>query len=224
MRILTLVLVMLFANPSFASSFKSKLHYQTKSDHIRPLISYKKARQHLFGYLHFYNGIIVDTYCQEVFDKFDGVGKNKIPDHRKLNAEHTHPRSQFNPNFNYNVQLSDLHNLFPTKSQANFARSNYEFSDLPVGELSYCPISKLDNKLFEVPDDHKGNVARAKFYMSIRYQVPIGDREERTLRDWHIIDPVDEEEVLRNNRIKNIQGNSNPFILEPKLVDYIQNF
>lgn len=223
MKAIFLILAMLCSNVAVAS-LKSKLHKEVKQDHIRPLVSYKKARQYLFGYLHYYNGIIVDVYCQEVFDKFDGVGKMKIPDSRKLNAEHTHPRSKFNPNFNFNVQLSDLHNLFPTKSQANFARSNYEFSYVSGPGLSYCPISKLGRKLFEVPDDHKGNVARAKFYMSIRYQVPIDEREERTLREWHIIDPVDDDEIRRNYRIKDIQGNSNPFILEPKLVDYIQNF
>lgn len=223
MKSFLLILAVLFSFPSFAS-LKSKLHNQVKQDHIRPLISYKKARQHLFGYLHYYNGIIVDVYCQEVFDRFDGVGKGKIPDSNKLNAEHTHPRSKFNPNFNFNIQLSDLHNLFPTKSKANFARSNYEFSDVSGSGLSYCPISKLGRKLFEVPDDHKGNVARAKFYMSIRYRVSLGDREEQTLREWHIIDPVDDDELRRNYRIKDIQGNSNPFILEPKLVDYIQNF
>lgn len=77
---------------------------------------------------------------------------------------------------------------------------------------------------FEPPQQHKGNVARALFYFSIRYQMPIDDNQESYLRSWHNEDPIDQNEIDRNDKIKSFQNISNPFIEKPDLVDLIQNF
>lgn len=219
-----LISFLLLFSLACSASYKETLHRQMRQNHSNPLTDYRQSRTFLFGYLHLWRGTVTDVYCNESFNKADGVGKGKIPNPNKVNAEHTHPRSKFNRNFSFNIQLADLHNLFPAKSRANSARSNYEFADVNGPALFYCIHSKLGNRQFEVPDWHKGNVARAKFYMSVRYKIPISKNEERTLRRWHIIDPVDEFELWRNYQIQDIQGNSNPFILEPKLVNYIQDF
>jgi len=42
-----------------------------------------------------------------------------------------------------------------------------------------------------------------------------------TLIAWHWADPVDSFELNRNNVIHTMQGNRNPFIDHPELVDYI---
>ena len=52
----------------------------------------------------------------------------------------------------------------------------------------------------------------------------INDREEAILRQWHKEDPVDDLERTRNNRVEGYQGNRNPFIDRPELVDRISNF
>ncbi len=77
---------------------------------------------------------------------------------------------------------------------------------------------------FEPPLEHKGNVARALFYMSLRYEIPMNDTEETYLRAWHEQDPVDENEIKRNELILEIQGNRNPFIDFPDFVERIDNF
>ena len=38
---------------------------------------------------------------------------------------------------------------------------------------------------------------------------------------WHRQDPVSEKEVVRNAKVADLQGNVNPFVVEPNLVEYI---
>ena len=44
------------------------------------------------------------------------------------------------------------------------------------------------------------------------------------LKQWNIIDPVDEEELKRNDMVEKLQGNRNPFVDDSQLVDLISNF
>ncbi|PKK86896.1 MAG: hypothetical protein CVV63_03100, partial [Tenericutes bacterium HGW-Tenericutes-8] len=82
----------------------------------------------------------------------------------------------------------------------------------------------------------RGDIARILFYMDIRYdnlklvylsgsQTPakyqMGDLA--TLLAWHVMDPVDDFEMNRNNVIYGYQNNRNPFIDHPELVSYIYN-
>jgi endonuclease I len=41
---------------------------------------------------------------------------------------------------------------------------------------------------------------------------------------WHESDPVDQEELERNQMVFEIQGNRNPFIDQPNLVSQISDF
>jgi hypothetical protein len=79
----------------------------------------------------------------------------------------------------------------------------------------------------------KGDVARAVFYMAVRYNVlnvvngnppdntlhQLGDLV--TLLTWNQTDPSDDFEMNRNNYIYTWQHNRNPFIDLPQLADYI---
>jgi hypothetical protein len=79
----------------------------------------------------------------------------------------------------------------------------------------------------------RGDVARAIFFMAIRYNTlnvvngdpassptgQIGDLT--TLLSWNTLDPADDFEMNRNNVIYNWQMNRNPFIDYPALVNYV---
>jgi endonuclease I len=74
------------------------------------------------------------------------------------------------------------------------------------------------------PAAHRGNVARAMFYFSIRYNHKLDSAQESALKQWHKADPVDACEKKRNEGICKLQGNRNPFIDRPDFVDKISDF
>lgn len=223
---LLLISCFLFCCSNLFSSVKSDLSIKFKKEHIVQNLTYTEARTFLFGFLDLKdNGTLIDVYCNEEYDKGDGVGKMRIPDPNKVNCEHTWPQSKFSKNFNGETQKTDLHHLFATNSKANSLRGNYPFSELgDSNSISWCPDSKYKSNLFSPPDEHKGNVARALFYFSLRYDMPIDSNQEKILREWHKLDEVDEDERIRNAKIKKIQGNSNYFIEQPDSVDKIEDF
>jgi endonuclease I len=67
-------------------------------------------------------------------------------------------------------------------------------------------------------------VARAIFYFAARYKMKVGGAEEATLRKWNHEDPVDAEEAARNDMIEDVQGNRNPFVDYPELIDQVKVF
>jgi len=77
---------------------------------------------------------------------------------------------------------------------------------------------------FEVRAEKRGNVARAKFYFAVRYNLQIPAAEEATLRAWHAEDPVDDSEVKRNDAVETLQKNRNPFVDHPEFVARIRDF
>jgi len=93
-------------------------------------------------------------------------------------------------------------------------------------------------KCFEPPDLYKGDFARSYFYLSTIYMgrwtccettatnlTNIDSWMEQQLRIWHVMDPVDSYEQARNDNIcSEWQGNRNPFIDYPELVDQISDF
>ena len=125
----------------------------------------------------------------------------------------------------------DLVRMKVTKNSRGWAGKQVERvpADATAAPQSHC---------FEPPDEVKGDLARAYFYMSVRYmhqfqccqnnavagariQAPL----EAVLRRWHHQDPVDAREQERARCIAHDwQGNVNPFILFPQLVDHIEDF
>ncbi len=198
-------------------------------------LGYKKARKILFGALHLkkdnHGYYVEDVYCKKTFT--NRVGPGRIPPHDGINCEHTWPQSRFTERYPREMQKSDLHHLFPTDSVANSTRGNHPFgmvNGLDAG--SDCASSQVGPTIaraghgtfFEPPRDHRGNVARALFYFAVRYDKKIDPIQEQFLRKWHEEDPVDAEEMRRNNLIEKFQGNRNPFIDLPKLTDKISDF
>ncbi|MBC7371736.1 MAG: endonuclease [Bdellovibrionaceae bacterium] len=208
--------------------------------YVHTPIGYKNAR--LFLLANFYllktpNGYGVhDVYCDhdigpEDFPRGSGAGPNVLPDNRVINVEHTWPQSRFTGRYDTETQKSDLHHLFPTNSKTNSIRGNNKFGEVArdMQKLA-CPNVRSgvaaggNSEIFEPPQEHKGNVARALFYFSTRYDLPIDPNEEAFLRKWNEEDPVDEEEARRNEEIFKVQFDRNPFIDYPDLADKISNF
>ncbi len=197
------------------------------------VLSYKEARRVLFGDLYLKTQgksyTVTDTYCEEQFDQTVGVGPDRIPNHNVINCEHTWPQSRFNSRYSRSAQKSDLHHLFPVKSVANSTRGNIPFGEVNGESVRDCDASfRGDDTIgnyesFEPPKYHKGNVARALFYFATRYNIDIDKSEEKHLRAWHRLDPVDSAERERNEKIFLIQGNRNPFIDDESLIDRIDN-
>lgn len=206
----------------------------TSACYSHQLLDYQEARRNLFGKLHLQqnsNGYYIeDVYCETKFYPNIDVGPNRIPDHRYLNCEHTWPQSKFG-GLEAEYKKSDLHHLFPSDSELNAMRGHLRFGEveISVGTPLKCRQNQRgeidgERDFFEPADEHKGNIARAMFYFSIRYRMPISKTEEYYLRKWHQEDPIDEFEQKRNEEIYKIQFTRNPFIDFPVLVDLIENF
>jgi hypothetical protein len=202
-------------------------------------LGYNTARRILFGEIHLRKTsqgyAVFDVYCEtlKTRDDFrhDPPGPDQIPDPNVLNAEHTWPQSHFSAKFNKALQKSDLHILYPVASGANSSRGNLDFSNVVTPVDGPCPKAKRGygadgsgQTYFEPPDAHKGNVARAIFYFSIRYKMPVPLEEETSLKAWNRLDPVDDFERGRNEAIADKQHDRNPFIDYPELVDRISDF
>ncbi|MEN0059240.1 MAG: endonuclease [Bdellovibrio sp.] len=203
-------------------------------------IGYGSARVFLMGNYYLVKDAsgeyaIRDVYCDKNKTRSDfrghGPAPGTIPDNNVVNVEHTWPQSRFTHRHSDETQKSDLHHLFPTDSQLNSIRGNNMFGEVTQDLMDLkCPASRYgigsagSEDIFEPPQNHKGNVARALFYFSTRYDLNIDPREETVLRKWHREDPVDEDEMKRNEEIFKVQGNRNPFIDFPELVDKVADF
>jgi endonuclease I len=169
--------------------------------------------------------VISDVYC----DRSLPLSRNGS--NSPVNVEHTWPQSHFTRAYPEEMQKSDLHHLFPTDSYVNMIRGNHIFGEVDTDEQHLdCKGPRFglgtggSQEVFEPPQNHKGNVARALFYFATRYELKIGKDEEVILRKWNLEDPVDEQEMDRNNEIFKLQNNRNPFIDFPELVDRISDF
>jgi len=199
-------------------SLIAKLHDLIDNQHS---YSYTEARQLMFSDIDNKNGYVEGVYTG-VKIKTSG-----IPDGTVMNCEHTWPQSQFGSD-QAGIKKTDLFHLYPADSKANSIRSSYHF-----GEVVSAKWEKNGSKLgtdahgatvFEPRDVHKGNVARSIFYFSVRYGMKIGANEEEVLRKWNKLDPVDDAERARCNKIYSYQHNRNPFIDHPEFVDKISDF
>src|SRR5690606_3125253 len=145
--------------------------------------------------------------------------------------EHLWPQSSFSSN---DPMYSDLHALYPCDQDVNGKRSNNPFNF--VTNPTYTAGGSEGNSSYWEPrPDNRGNIARAMFYMDIRYEgegtinlvlknnpsQANGAGEQGvldTLLQWHLDDPVDAAEIARNNGVYDKQGNANPFVDHPEWV------
>ena len=154
------------------------------------------------------------------------------------NREHLWPQSHGFPDaLSTAVPPSvDAHNLKPADVAVNSLRGEKDFDEGGTPVDGAPPTCRTTAGTFEPPDAAKGDVARAMFYMDVRYA---GDKDGEpdlqlvdaintsgtqlgklsTLIRWHFQDPPDDFERRRNDLIfANWQGNRNPFVDHPEWV------
>jgi len=158
-----------------------------------------------------------------------------------LSREHSWPHSWM-PTYpdQEGMEYSDLHNLFPAhQDNANAVRSNRPFGEV-VNPVSTFLDARYGNNaegqlVYEPRDQHKGDAARAIFYMAAKWNGTGGSwalpdpidfivqygQDQDVLKQWHWQDPPDAWEIARNDFIESEQGNRNPFIDSVNWVCYI---
>jgi deoxyribonuclease I len=189
--------------------------FTTTGKHV---LKYSAARAFIFTKLDNHEGKVRCVYTgREVVTK-------TVPNENDMNIEHTWPQSRGASG----VAKSDMHHLFPTDSKANSVRANYPFGEVVEVRWeqggSKFGLDAQGNEVFEPPEEHKGNVARALFYFSATYDKHIDEAEETVLQQWADADVVDEAERERNDLIAEAQKSRNPFIDHPDLSDRIADF
>lgn len=159
------------------------------------------------------------------------TGKKVAPDGTRtpngFNTEHTWPQSQLKAQ-GKDAAVSDLHHLFPVDTTANGKRANLPFGEVVTehwrGGGSRLGLDARGVLVFEPPVEHRGNVARAMFWIADAYELDIPPEEEAVLRRWAAADPVDDAERARNQRIAEVQGDLNPFVEHPSLSEQVDDF
>lgn len=210
------------------------------ADAYRPsvVLSYSDARDTLYSKIDARNDTLYcvytgfGMYLPPGTDPTDAAYQNG----NGINAEHTYPRSKGTESTR---PKADMNHIFPTRVDVNAARGSFPFAEVPDNQTtswfyldqqqSNTPssgmidlYSELGNMTFEPVESHKGDVARAMFYVYTVYR-PETDAEDPdffesqrvTLCEWNTADPIDAREFERTYRIADYQGGTqNPFILD----------
>jgi len=195
---------------------------------------YKAAKTHLYDVVDHQNGRVLTLYS-EVFTRKKGSRYLESGDENQdgtsydfVNCEHLWPQSFFKKQ---GPMVSDLHHLYPSFSKPNHVRGHHPFGKVADPRYSTVAGSQYGGAIFEPHDNVKGNVARALLYFILRYHKKAifrntdqdkfwNQRIDQYFR-WHQSDPPDDWERTRNERIEKYQGNRNPFIDNPQLVEKI---
>ncbi len=113
---------------------------------------------------------------------------------------------------------ADLHNLTPAIGEVNGDRSNYNFSQWNgLDGVSYgrCEMQvNFKQRKVMPPDRARGSIARTYLYMSQKYGFRLSKQQTNLMNAWNHTYPADPWECERDERIANIQGNHNPFVVK----------
>jgi endonuclease I len=194
-----------------------------------------------------------------ILDIYKNVSYDKTSTTTTWSREHAWPKSYgFADYGECNYPFSDCHHIFACDSYYNTLRGQKLYdSCLDCTPYTVNGFPDLANKsnttTWEVWPHRRGDVARALFYMDVRYEGGIHDITKcpepnlsltndpteiisspanyspaymgilDTLLKWHLEDPVDDLERHRNDVVFNYQDNRNPFIDHPEWVQKIWN-
>lgn len=183
------------------------------------------------GVMDAYSGIFVEGRSRDGSDYPERGDQNRDGevDRQGMNVEHLWPQSFFGKRL---PMRSDLHALMATFIHPNGVRGALPFGVVRgQGDYSNSAGAKRGQGVFEPPDAAKGRVARAMLYFYTRY----GDRNiynggyseafwNKNLDmflDWNRRFPPDDWERARNGLVERFQGNRNPFVDDPALVERV---
>ncbi len=115
---------------------------------------------------------------------------------------------------------ADLHNIYPVWSSLLTHRYDLAFAEIEGEDWRFedCDF-EWNASVVEPRTLARGNVARSILYMVTRYDLPISTENLELLKKWHMEDLPSTQEKVRNERIEKIQGQRNPYIDSPTLVD-----
>lgn len=156
------------------------------------------------------------------------------------NAKQNYPLGEYKPGMTLSWPTETKNN---TSGGEYMTQDNHDHSQMPC----YANASHVWNvttseyggagKVFEPADQYKGDFARMYLYVVCAYEgidwkvndmfetkdghTSIKDWALKLLLRWHNNDPVSDKERKRNNAVESLQGNRNPFIDYPELVEYI---
>ncbi len=126
----------------------------------------------------------------------------------------------------FRMMEADLHNLVPAVGEVNGDRSNFSFAALEGEPRRYgrCDM-EVDFKARKVepPEHRRGDIARTYFYMRDQYGLKISRKQQQLFVAWNRLDPVDDWEIRRNELIRAVQGNGNPYVTDTFVVQVQQN-
>lgn len=245
-----------------AAALRATLH-QVIDDHVR--FPYTSSRTDVWDILVEADedpdrpGRVRDLYRNASYPAVRG-------DNDRYDREHVWPKSVgFPKDVVGNYPYTDAHHLFAADSLYNSNKSNKHFDDcgpeckeLPTenagatgvhpGSSNWTDGAGTEGR-WEVWRGRRGDVARAMFYMDLRYEggthgstgaaepdlrltddvsLIVSSQDNRpvafmgklsTLLRWHAEDPVDDDERARNDVVASFQGNRNPFIDHPEWVE-----
>lgn len=112
----------------------------------------------------------------------------------------------------YRMMSRDLFNIVPEAPQMAKLRRRYKLAPLE-GDAKGCSL-KLDKKLktLYIDPNLMGFISRTYLYMADTYSFDISEVERKEYLAWHHTYPPSRWEILRNQKIKSIQGNENLYI------------
>ena len=193
------------------------------------------------------DGKIWDIYSGYDFYLSDYCSNIDIVEGECYNREHVLPKSWWGGSTS-EPMYTDLHHVYSVDAMANDKRSAWIYDEVKSTSWSNNLGSKLGTSAnwsgetaFEPVDEYKGDVARVYFYMLtcymnkdftqggkgyryFSYSNGVCDFQSKSLAlmlKWHRQDPVSDKEITRNAKVFDLQGNENPFVVEPNLVEYI---
>ena len=193
------------------------------------------------------DGKIWDIYSGYDFYLSDYCSNIDIVEGECYNREHVLPKSWWGGSTS-EPMYTDLHHVYSVDAMANDKRSAWIYDEVKSTSWSNNLGSKLGTSAnwsgetaFEPVDEYKGDVARVYFYMLtcymdkdftqggkgyryFSYSNGVCDFQSKSLAlmlKWHRQDPVSDKEITRNAKVSDLQGNVNPFVEQPALVEYI---